>query len=101
MRKAAISAKTADGANATNRRRENAAGKVQKVLKEKKFPYKYAEEDGCGSINFEYRGVVYHIWEFQDNGQWGAETNVRIVGRHEDILGDYEEEIIKLISGWN
>ena len=26
---------------------------------------------------------------------------VRIVGRHEDILGDYEEEIIKLISGWN
>ena len=23
------------------------------------------------------------------------------LGRHEDILGDYEEEIIKLISGWN
>ena len=71
--------------------------KIQKVLKEKKFPYTYTEEDGCGSIDFEYRGVVYHVWEFQDQDQ----TNVRTVGRHEDILGDYEEEIIKLISGWN
>ena len=57
--------------------------KIQKVLKEKNFPYTYTEEDGCGSIDFEYRGA-----------------NVRTVGRHEDILGDYEEEIIKLISGW-
>ena len=65
--------------------------KIQKVLKEKNFPYTYTEEDGCGSIDFEYRG---------DQDQWGAETNVRTVGRHEDILGDYEEEIIKLISGW-
>ena len=69
--------------------------KIQKVLKEKNFTYTYTEEDG-----FEYRGVVYHVWEFQDQDQWGAETNVRTVGRHEDILGDYEEEIIKLISGW-
>ena len=74
--------------------------KIQKVLKAKNFTYTYTEEDGCGSIDFEYRGVVYHVWEFQDQDQWGAETNVRTVGRHEDILGDYEEEIIKLISGW-
>ena len=31
--------------------------KIQKVLKEKNFPYTYTEEDGCGSIDFEYRGV--------------------------------------------
>ena len=27
--------------------------KIQKVLKEKNFPYTYTEEDGCGSIDFE------------------------------------------------
>ena len=46
--------------------------KIQKVLKEKNFTYTYTEEDGCGSIDFEYRGVVYHVWEFQDQDQWGA-----------------------------
>ena len=44
--------------------------KIQKVLKEKNFTYTYTEEDGCGSIDFEYRGVVYHVWEFQDQDQW-------------------------------
>ena len=39
--------------------------KIQKVLKEKNFPYTYTEEDGCGSIDFEYRGVVYHVWNFR------------------------------------
>ena len=28
--------------------------KLQKVLKEKGFPYTYVEEDGCGSVNFEW-----------------------------------------------
>ena len=49
--------------------------KIQNVLKEKNWGYQYTEEDGCGSIDFEYRGVSYHIWEFFD-GIWGAETNV-------------------------
>jgi hypothetical protein len=74
--------------------------KVQKVLKEKGFPFTYVEEDGCGSVNFEYRGVVYHVWEFCEDGIWGAETNVRNIGRHEDISGDYETEIIDLIQKW-
>ena len=74
--------------------------KVQKVLKEKGFPFTYMEDDSCGSVNFEYRGVVYHVWEFCEDGIWGAETNVRNIGRHEDISGDYETEIIGLIQSW-
>jgi len=74
--------------------------KLQKVLKEKGFPYTYVEEDGCGSVNFEYRGVVYHVWEFCEDGIWGAETNVKNIGRHEDLCGDYEEQILELIEPW-
>lgn len=38
--------------------------KLQNLLKEKGFPYTYTEEDQCGSVDFEYRGVAYHVWEF-------------------------------------
>ena len=34
--------------------------KLQNLLK-KRFPFTYSEEDGCGSIDFEYRGVAYHV----------------------------------------
>ena len=70
--------------------------KIQNVLKEKNWGYQYTEEDGCGSIDFEYRGVSYHIWEFFD-GIWGAETNVKNGGSSEDIVGEYEEAILKEI----
>ena len=75
--------------------------KLQNLLREKKFPFTYTEADGCGSVDFEYRGVAYHVWEFQDQGTWGAETNVKTVGRHGDLLGNYEEEIIELEKNWN
>lgn len=42
----------------------------------------------------------YHIWEFEENGVWGVETNVKHAGRSEDILGDYETEITELVLGW-
>ena len=74
--------------------------KVQKVLKEKGFPFTYVEEDSCGSVNFEYRGVVYHVWEFCEDGIWGAETNIYEAGRSEDIEGDYEEKIAGEILSW-
>ena len=45
----------------------------------------YNEEDGLGSIDFDYRGVPYHIWEFED-GERGVETNLRSGGRQEEIL---------------
>ena len=68
-------------------------------LKEKQWNYEYTEEDGLGSIDFEHRGLSYHIWEFEDGG-YGAETNVRTVGRQEDIMGNYEQEIIEILKTW-
>ena len=32
--------------------------RVQSLLKEKGFPFTYTEEEGCGSLDFEYRGVA-------------------------------------------
>lgn len=37
--------------------------KVQDALKRKKIEYSYTEEDGCGSIDFMFRGVRYHVWD--------------------------------------
>ena len=68
-------------------------------LKEKQWNYEYTEEDGLGSIDFEHRGLSYHIWELEDGG-YGAETNVRTVGRQEDIMGNYEQEIIEILKTW-
>ena len=73
--------------------------KIQGYLKEKQWKYEYSEEDGLGSIDFEHRGLSYHIWEFEDGG-YGAETNVRTMGRQEDITGDYEKEIIEILKTW-
>lgn len=73
--------------------------KVQDELKKKNFQFDYNEVDGCGSLDFEYRGLRYHIWEFCDGG-WGAETNIRQGGKDEDIQGDYEEEIVKILGEW-
>lgn len=72
--------------------------KVQDELKEKGWEYRYIEEAGLGSIDFEYRGISYHIWEFDENGL-GAESNIRTAGRTEDFTGpDYEEQIVQLVK---
>ena len=73
---------------------------TQKTLKELGIEYHYWEEDNCGSIDFLHRGLSYHIWEFEDNGVYGAETNLRTSGRSEDLTGDYEEEIIQIMKTW-
>lgn len=73
--------------------------KIRNYLEEKGWKYSYIEEDGLGSIDFEHRGLSYHIWEFED-GEYGAETNVRNVGRQEDITGDYEEKIVEILRTW-
>ena len=72
---------------------------VQDALKTKKITYEYTEEDGCGSIDFEFRGLRYHIWEYEDR-EWGAETNVFAAGRSQDIEGDYETVISDEIRSW-
>lgn len=74
--------------------------KIQKALEQKNIIFTYIEDEGRGSLDFQFRGLRYHIWEFEENGVWGAETNVQHAGRSLDILGDYETEVAELILGW-
>lgn len=73
--------------------------KVQDALNKKNIKFEYTEEDGCGSLDFMFRGLKFHVWEYEDNG-WGAETNIYAAGRSEDIDGDYEEKISAEILSW-
>ena len=64
---------------------------IQYVLKEKSISFSYVEEDNCGSIDFEHRGLRYHIWEYADEADpVGVEKNRRYAGRDEEIEGDYD-----------
>lgn len=72
---------------------------VQEALKRKKIAYEYTEEDGCGSLDFMFRGLTFHVWEYCDRA-WEAETNVFAAGRSEDIEGDYENIIAEEILSW-
>ena len=54
--------------------------KLQSYIEEKGWKQEYTEEGGCGSLDFEHRGLSYHVWEFQEDG-YGAESNVENVGR--------------------
>lgn len=67
--------------------------RVQEALKQKRITYTYSEEDGCGSLDFLFRGLGFHVWEYHD-GVWGVETNVFNVGRSQDLEGDYETVIV-------
>ena len=48
---------------------------VQDALNQKNIKFEYTEEDGCGSLDFMFRGLKFHVWEYHD-GVWGAETNI-------------------------
>ena len=48
---------------------------VQNALKQKNIKYEYTEEDDCGSLDFMFRGLRFHVWEYHDE-VWGAETNI-------------------------
>ena len=61
--------------------------------------FEYTEEDGCGSLDFMFRGLKFHVWEYHDE-VWGAETNIYEAGRSQDIEGDYEEIISGEILSW-
>ena len=41
--------------------------KIQEALKTKNIIFTYTEEDNCGSLDFQFRGLRYHIWEFADD----------------------------------
>lgn len=70
---------------------------IQAYLHSKNMPYKYWEEQDCGSISFLHRGLSYHIWEYPAPER-GAESNVRTAGRSEDYEGDYEAKIIEILQ---
>ncbi len=72
---------------------------IQKFLREKRLSYQYWEEDDCGSIEFDYRGLHYHIWEFPAPER-GAESNVRTAGRSEEFGEYYEESILAILKTW-
>lgn len=73
---------------------------VQDALNRKKIKYTYLEEDGCGSIDFLFRGLKFHVWEYHDGDIWGAESNVFIADRSEDFEDHYEETIAGEILAW-
>ena len=72
---------------------------VQEALKTKNIKYQYTEEDGCGSLDFMFRGLSFHVWEYED-GVRGAETNVFSAGRRREVEGDYEKTISDEILSW-
>ncbi|MCI8530963.1 MAG: kinase [Lachnospiraceae bacterium] len=77
-------------------------GRLERVLammEERGWTFRRCMEDDCESIDFEYRGVSYHIWEFHDE-EWGVETNVRHGGGMEEITGDYETKLLEIMEDW-
>ena len=73
--------------------------RIRAYLEKRGWEYEYHEEDGCGSIDFSYRGVPYHIWEFEE-AERGVETNLQHGGRQEEVLGDYEASLIEMLESW-
>ena len=52
-----------------------------------------------GSIDFLFRGLSFHVWEYEDQ-VWGVETNVFSAGRSQEVEGDYEEVVSREILSW-
>lgn len=73
--------------------------KIREHLANKGIAHKYFEEDGCGSIDFLYKGLSYHIWEFPEEEQ-GAESNVRSAGKMDVYGANYEQEILQVLQTW-
>lgn len=73
--------------------------KIRAWLDHKGISHKYTEEDGCGSIDFLYKGLSYHIWEFPEEEQ-GAESNVRSAGKMDVYGSGYEDEILDILKTW-
>jgi len=72
---------------------------IREFLDKKGIVHSYTEEDGCGSIDFLYKGLSYHIWEFPEEEQ-GAESNVRSAGKMDTYGSGYEAEILDILKSW-
>lgn len=73
--------------------------KIQNYMTSHGYPYQYHEEDDCGTIEFEHRGLHYHIWEYPAPER-GAESNVASAGRSVEYDGDYEQRILDILKSW-
>ena len=73
--------------------------KIRDQLDNMGIKYTYTEDNDCGSIDFEHKGLRYNIWEYPAPER-GAESNVRSTGRQEDFSGDYEAEIVDILRRW-
>ena len=72
---------------------------IREYLDSEGMPYRYAENDDCGSIEMEHRGLRYHVWEYPEPER-GAASNVASAGRMTDYEGNYEEQILEILKGW-
>ena len=52
--------------------------KIQEALKTKNIIFTYTEEDNCGSLDFQFRGLRYHIWEFVDSEESVSYTHLTL-----------------------
>ncbi|MDO4490542.1 MAG: kinase [Lachnospiraceae bacterium] len=74
---------------------------IQEELKKRKITIDYNEEDDCASIDFIWRGLSYHIWEFlDDDGTRGCDTNVFSTGKTVELLEGYEDTILRELERW-
>lgn len=73
--------------------------RVQAYLRSIGHPYSYWEENDCGAIEFDHRGLHYHIWEYPEP-ECGAEANLESAGRSVEYTGDYETKLISILESW-
>ena len=73
--------------------------RIQEYMTQRGMKYSYREEDDCGTIEFDHRGLHYHIWEYPAPER-GAESNVLSAGRSIEYGGDYEEAILQILKSW-
>lgn len=73
--------------------------RIQVYMTQRGMKFSYREEDDCGTIEFDHRGLHYHIWEYPAPER-GAESNVLSAGRSVEYEGDYEEAILQILKSW-
>ena len=73
--------------------------RIQEYMRQHGMRFQFTQEDDCGTINFIHHGLSYHIWEYPAPER-GAQSNVLSCGRSQDYEGDYEEQILAIMSTW-
>ena len=72
---------------------------IQNFLREHRIDFTYNEENDAGSIDFMYRGIAYHIWEYPAPER-GAAANIRNIGRQNDYEDNYEDQLLEDLKHW-